>query len=135
VLGVIAVAFLGSVRAAPVPVRAPAFIPSTDPSSHQAAAPASTAIPLGWWTYLSDQRQLDLPAGSGDAVLTSMPDRYLNDPLPAAFRVPVTVRGTTGIAAAGPPAALIWTEGDLSYSISSATLTIPQLVDLASALR
>jgi hypothetical protein len=133
---VLSAAFLGTIRAAPVPARAPASPAATVADAVAGVAtPTSTTVPVGWWTYLSAARQLVLPADAGDVVLTSIPDRYLNDPLPAVFRVPVSVRGTTGIATAGPPASLIWTEGDLSYSISSPTLTIPQLVDLASALR
>lgn len=99
------------------------------------AAASTTDVPYGWWTYLSLQPQLDLPTDAGDVVLTSIPDRYLNDPLPAAFLVPVRVRGTTGIAAVGPPASLVWTEGYFSYSLSSPTLSIANLVEVASALR
>ena len=34
-----------------------------------------------------------------------------------------------------PPSAIIWTEGGLSYLLTSRVRSIPQLVDLASALR
>lgn len=134
-VAVLGIALLGTLRAVPVPARAPA-VASATPSARAVDVPAVTPVPVGWWTYLSGQQlQLVLPADAGDVVLTSIPDRYLNDPLPAVFRVPVSVRGTTGIAAVGPPASLVWTEGDLSYSLSSPSLTVPQLVDLASALR
>ena len=64
-----------------------------------------------------------------------MPDRYMNESLPAPFRIPLTIRGMSGLASAEPPSAILWTEGGLSYLLTSRSLSIPQLVDLAAALR
>lgn len=64
-----------------------------------------------------------------------MPDRYVNESLPATFRLVITVRGVPALASIEPPATITWTEGGLSYRLSSRFQTTAQLVDLAGALR
>jgi len=78
---------------------------------------------------------LALPPGVTDADLSAIPDRYVNEPLPPSFRVPLRVRGVAAVASAEPPFAITWTEGGLAYLLTSRARTIAQLVDLASRLR
>ena len=80
-------------------------------------------------------RRLALPLGVVDADLSAMPDRYVNESLPASFRIVVSVRGHAGIASVDPPSTIVWTEGDLHYLLTSSARTVPQLVELASRLR
>ena len=108
-----------------------------------AAAPTpSTGVPLGRLVPGGSAalgsvlaHVLALPPGVTDAELQSMPDRYVNEPLPASFRVPLSVRGLAAVASADPPSAIIWTEGGQSYLLTSRVRSIPQLVELASRLR
>jgi len=59
----------------------------------------------------------------------------VNEPPPASFRLVITVRGIPALASVEPPATITWTEGGLSYRLSSRFQTIAQLVNVAGALR
>lgn len=78
---------------------------------------------------------LALPPDVSDADLSVIPERVLNDPPPPYFRLPVTVRGTAGLASVEGPAAVVWTERGHWYQLGSTVRTIGELLDLASALR
>jgi hypothetical protein len=67
--------------------------------------------------------------------LAAIPDRLLNDPPAARLRIPVLVRGTTGIASFDAPFEIAWTEDGYWYWMRASDLTVSQLVDLASALQ
>lgn len=89
-------------------------------------APPYPAPPLG--------PALALPAASGAARLSAIPDAMLNDPPAARYAVPVSVRGRAGIAALDAPVVLAWSEDGYWYELSSTDRTLLQLIELASAL-
>lgn len=99
-----------------------------------AVAPSPTDVRIGWWTYLTLTPQLTLPPGTTGVDLWVMPDRLVNEPPDARLRLRVQVRGTFGIAA-DQPAEIAWTEDGSWYQMRSRSLTIAQLIDVASALR
>lgn len=99
------------------------------PQSADAAPRASAAAATGAVHVLS------LPPGITDADLSVMPDRYVNEPPPASYRLVVTVRGIPALASVDPPAAITWTEGGLSYRLTTHARTVTQLLDIASSLR
>jgi hypothetical protein len=78
---------------------------------------------------------LALPFGVIDADLSAMPDRYVNEPLPASFRRVISVRGRAAVASVDPPSAIIWTEDGLHYSLTSSARSTAQLIELADRLR
>ena len=112
-------------EAAPAAPSPAASLALARPTPAAAASAPANAIALS----------LTLPAGVIDAELSAMPDRYVNEPLPASFRVPLSIRGYGGVASVDPPAAIIWTEGGISYALTSRVRSIPQLVELALRLR
>jgi hypothetical protein len=80
--------------------------------------------------------ELELPsiATQNGVYLSVIPDWLLNDPPSARFKVPVEVRGKTGLATTDRPASIAWTEDGFWYEMSSMRLTINELIRLASAL-
>ncbi|MGH2450270.1 MAG: hypothetical protein ACRDGE_03160 [Candidatus Limnocylindria bacterium] len=78
---------------------------------------------------------LSLPPGLGEVTLSVIPDRLLNDPPDARFRLPVPVRGAVGLGSVEGPAAVTWSEGGFWYELRSPVHTVAQLVELAGALR
>lgn len=80
--------------------------------------------------------ELELPsvASQNGVYLSVIPDWLLNDPPSARFRVPVEVRGKTGLATTDRPASIAWTEDGFWYEMSSTRLGINELIRLASAL-
>lgn len=141
-LGVIALAVVASGQATP-PRSAPGVtLAMADPAiavparpSTAAPAPIPTGLGFGWWAYIDVPHELALPSGVTGVRLSAIPDSLLNDQPAARFRVPVLVRGTTGLGATDGPAVVAWSEHGLWYELSSTRLTLPQLIDLASALR
>lgn len=80
--------------------------------------------------------ELELPsiAAQNGVYLSVIPDWLLNDPPSARFKVPVDVRGRTGLATTDRPASIAWTEDGFWYEMSSTRLGISELIRLASAL-
>ncbi len=96
-------------------------VPGTDPVT--TAAPASALVPT-----------LALPRGVTDVELTGFPDWLANEPLPASFRSPVAIRGTTGLASLDGITVINWTESGTSYHLRSLHHTVSELIIIADAL-
>lgn len=124
----------GVLQAAPIPERTKRVVADARVAS-PAESPAATAVPIGWWTFLALPSTLSLPPDARDVDLAAIPDRILNDPPAARLRVPLEIRGTSGLGSVDEPAEISWTEAGYWYWMRSSVLTIPQLVELASALR
>lgn len=83
-------------------------------------------------------RVLNLPPGTFDARLFTMPDRLANEPLANLPFVEVRIRGTEGLGIrVGSPegAWIMWTEDGTAYWLSSEHRDLDDLVDLAGSLR
>jgi hypothetical protein len=107
--------------------------PSFAPTIAAASAPAVRATAALAPAFV---RPLALPPSVVDADLSVMPDRYVNESPPASFRIVVSVRGgIPALASVDPPATITWTEGGLSYRLTSPARTVSQLLDIAGALR
>lgn len=80
--------------------------------------------------------ELELPsiATQNGVYLSVIPDWLLNDPPSARLKMPVDVRGKTGLATTDLPSSIAWTEDGFWYELSSTRLTIGELIRLASAL-
>lgn len=131
-LAVIAFAQASPERAIPTVVTASPLPQPAAPTTHPTATIA--VIPdLGF--IFARQPTLGLPPGVSGVRLSAIPDSLLNDQPAARFRVRVLVRGTTGLGASDGPAVIAWSEDGFWYELASTRLTIPQLIDLASALR
>lgn len=135
------VAFLAVGRSGPVPSRAHAT-PAASNAVASARTSAAVPVPLAAATILLrtpvvdvPSRALVLPPGVPDVELSVMPDRFVNEPPPASFRLLVIIRGIPGLASVEGPASVTWTEDGLSYRLASPVRTLAQLIDLASALR
>jgi hypothetical protein len=67
--------------------------------------------------------------------LAAMPDRFANEPPPAALQRVITVRGIPGLASVSGPAMILWTESGIAYWLTSPTRSIDELIQIASDLR
>jgi hypothetical protein len=101
----------------------------------QTPKPTFTAVRAGV-QVIPHVPELELPsvATQNGVYLSVIPDWLLNDPPSARFRMPVDVRGKTGLATTDLPASIAWTEDGFWYELSSTRLTIGELIRLASAL-
>lgn len=90
---------------------------------------------LGRSVERHDAGTLILDPTHPDAVLSSMPDRFVNEPGPAALRAVITVRGGPGIASVEPPAVIMWTERGTTYWLTSPTRSTDELIGIADELR
>lgn len=70
-----------------------------------------------------------------DAVLSSMPDRFVNEAGPAALRAVISVRGGPGIASVEQPAVIMWTERGTTYWLTSPLRSTAELIHIADELR
>jgi hypothetical protein len=135
-LVVAAVAVVG--QTAPEP-RGSATVPSIDSPAtvtfQPTAKPTFTPVRAGV-QVIPRVPELELPAiaQQNGVYLSVIPDWLLNDPPSARFRVPVEVRGKTGLATTDRPASIAWTEDGFWYEMSSMRLGINELIRLASAL-
>lgn len=80
-------------------------------------------------------RQLALPPGVIGVDLAAIPDQLLNDQPAARLRIGVNIRFTSGLASVDAPSEIAWTESGYYYWLRSPTLSISQLIEVASALR
>lgn len=69
-----------------------------------------------------------------DVVLSSIPDRLLNEAGPAALRAVIRVRGALGLASVEQPWVIMWTEDGITYWLTSPTHTTDELIRLADTL-
>jgi hypothetical protein len=123
---------------APEPRPSMTIVRSGDPGTvqfQQTPKPTFTAVRAGVQVIPAGP-VLELPsvAAQNGVYLSVIPDWLLNDPPSARFRVPVDVRGKTGLATTDLPASVAWTEDGFWYELSSTRLTIGELIRLASAL-
>ncbi|HUG56411.1 MAG TPA: hypothetical protein VMJ92_04970 [Candidatus Limnocylindrales bacterium] len=100
-----------------------------------AAGIVAVALAVSAFAPGRDSRALSVPAGLGDVRLSVLPDRLLNDPPDARFRLPVSVRGAVGLGSVEGPPAVTWSEGGFWYELSSPVHTVAELAELAGALR
>jgi len=68
-------------------------------------------------------------------VLSSMPDRLVNEAGAPDLRGVIFVRGAAGLASVESPATIMWTEDGTTYWLVSATHTIDELIRIADGLR
>ncbi|MBI3521560.1 MAG: hypothetical protein HY071_00495 [Chloroflexi bacterium] len=81
-------------------------------------------------------RRLHMPDDAQDVELTWLPDRLANEPPPASVRIPVSIRGTTGLASVDETVAIVlWTERGIAYRLLSDTRSVGDLVLVAARLR
>ncbi|HKY52350.1 MAG TPA: hypothetical protein VJP45_13920 [Candidatus Limnocylindria bacterium] len=129
---------------ASVVAAASAFAGASGPavtSSTQATSAAATAPPPAWAARGSSSsaalpsRVLALPPDTADVELTAFPDWLANEPPPMRMRVSIAVRGTRGLASVDGPPTINWTEDGISYHLTSARRSVPELVGIAARLR
>lgn len=135
-LVVAAVAVVG--QTAPEPRGSVTYLSSDTPSTitfQPTAKPTFTPVRAGVQA-IPRAPELELPAiaQQNGVYLSVIPDWLLNDPPSARFKIPVEIRGKTGLATTDRPASIAWTEDGFWYEMSSTRLSTSELIRLASAL-